>query len=71
YISPRPRCLYQNGLQSELECVTRAVSLSQPNNLHEFLLQYFTELISYRESQPEMDPKIIILRQHKLWGATN
>ncbi|XP_034734807.1 uncharacterized protein LOC117948942 [Etheostoma cragini] len=58
-------CSY--GLKSTLECISRATLLSQPTDIPSFFLQYLSELIGFRESYPETDPKIVSFSYQKMW----
>ncbi|XP_044050676.1 flocculation protein FLO11-like [Siniperca chuatsi] len=55
------------GLKSIMECISRATLLSQPTDIPDFLLQYLSELISFRRSHPEADPKVVSFRYQELW----
>lgn len=56
------------GMKSIMECISRAILLSQPTDIPGFLLQYLSELISFRESYPEDDPKIVTFCYQEMWG---
>ncbi|KAA8596057.1 hypothetical protein FQN60_011348, partial [Etheostoma spectabile] len=58
-------CSY--GLKCTLECISKATLLSQPTDVPGFLLQYLSELISFRESYPETDPKIVSFSYQEMW----
>ncbi|XP_044060895.1 serine/arginine repetitive matrix protein 1-like isoform X2 [Siniperca chuatsi] len=55
------------GLKSIMECISRATLLSQPTDIPDFLFQYMSELISFRRSHPEADPKVVSFRYQELW----
>ncbi|KAK5873709.1 hypothetical protein PBY51_018724 [Eleginops maclovinus] len=55
------------GLKSLMECVSRATLLSQPADIPDFLLQYLSELISFRKSHPEDDPKVVSFNFQEMW----
>ncbi|XP_045888808.1 calcium-binding tyrosine phosphorylation-regulated protein-like [Micropterus dolomieu] len=55
------------GLRSMMECISRATLLSQPTNIPDFLLQYVLELIRFRRSHPEADPKVVSFHYQELW----
>ncbi|XP_041644970.1 mucin-17-like [Cheilinus undulatus] len=55
------------GVRSFVECVSRAVVLSKPTNLREFLSEYMTELIEFRDCQHETDPKIVAFKFQQQW----
>ncbi|XP_031137388.1 titin-like [Sander lucioperca] len=55
------------GMKSIMECISRATLLSQPTDIPGFLLQYLSELISFRESFPEDDPKIVTFCYQEMW----
>lgn len=59
---------YLYGLKSVMECISRAVLLSQPADIHDFLSQYFSGLIDYRDSQLETDPKKVSYNYQEQWG---
>uniref|UniRef100_A0A8C4EYX5 RIIa domain-containing protein n=1 Tax=Dicentrarchus labrax TaxID=13489 RepID=A0A8C4EYX5_DICLA len=57
------------GLKSLMESISRATLLSQPTDIAEFLHQYLSELISFRRSHPETDPKVASFDYQELWGT--
>ena len=46
------------GLASLVECVSRAALLTEPKDIPEFLNNYLSELITFRDSNNETDPKV-------------
>uniref|UniRef100_A0A8C4H4Y7 Uncharacterized protein n=1 Tax=Dicentrarchus labrax TaxID=13489 RepID=A0A8C4H4Y7_DICLA len=67
WVSSKSWCPY--GLKSLMECISRATFLSQPTDITEFLHQYLSELISFRSSHPEIDPKVASFDYQDLWGT--
>ncbi|XP_034091423.1 titin-like [Gymnodraco acuticeps] len=55
------------GLKSLMECASRATLLSQPADIPNFLLQYMSEQITFRKSQPEDDPKVVSFNYQKIF----
>ncbi|XP_071345648.1 uncharacterized protein [Trachinotus anak] len=55
------------GLKSIIQCATRATLLSQPTDIPEFLLQYLAEMINFRKSHPEADPRDVTFLYQELW----
>ncbi|XP_034535403.1 titin-like [Notolabrus celidotus] len=58
---------YVFGLKSLMECISRAVLLSQPTNIPDFIQQYMLGIMDFRESHPESDPKIAAFNYQELW----
>ena len=56
------------GLKSTVECISRAALLSQPADIHNFLLKYLSELIDFRKCHPEDDPKLVSFNYQEMWG---
>ncbi|KAM7406388.1 hypothetical protein PAMP_000767 [Pampus punctatissimus] len=55
------------GLKSLVECISRAVLLSQPADIPIFLLEYLAELINFRRCHPEADPKRVSFNYQEIW----
>uniref|UniRef100_A0A4W6EQW4 RIIa domain-containing protein n=1 Tax=Lates calcarifer TaxID=8187 RepID=A0A4W6EQW4_LATCA len=53
------------GLKSIVECITRATLISQPTDIPDFIYQYLSGLIKFRESLPEADPKDLSFHYQK------
>ena len=56
------------GLKSIKECISRATFLSQPTNISDFIHQHLSEMINFRNSHTEADPKIVSFQYQELWG---
>ncbi|KAM7406381.1 hypothetical protein PAMP_000760 [Pampus punctatissimus] len=55
------------GLKSLVECISRAVLLSQPADIPIFLREYLAELINFRRCHPEADPKRVSFNYQEIW----
>ncbi|KAK2862607.1 hypothetical protein Q5P01_002140 [Channa striata] len=58
---------YPYGLKSLTECISRATLLSQPADIPNFLSDYMSELLSFRDSCREMDPKLLSFNFQELY----
>uniref|UniRef100_A0A3Q3EY43 RIIa domain-containing protein n=1 Tax=Labrus bergylta TaxID=56723 RepID=A0A3Q3EY43_9LABR len=60
--------LCPHGLKSVMECISKAAILSQPTDIPVFLIQYLSELVRFRESQPETDPNDVSTIYQEEWS---
>ncbi|KAK2914519.1 hypothetical protein Q8A73_005113 [Channa argus] len=58
---------YPYGLRSLKECIFRATLLSQPADIPNFLSEYMSELLLFRDSSHEIDPKLLSFNFQELY----
>uniref|UniRef100_A0A4W6FIZ5 RIIa domain-containing protein n=1 Tax=Lates calcarifer TaxID=8187 RepID=A0A4W6FIZ5_LATCA len=56
------------GIKSLIECVSRATLIAQPGDIPNFLAEYLSELVSFRDSNHETNVKDVSFHYEELWG---
>lgn len=58
------------GLRSQLECISRAVLLSQPGDITKFLEAHLTQMIEFGGPN-QKDLKEVAFRYQEQWGESD
>lgn len=56
------------GFRSLIECLQRALILSQPDDTPKFLSEYMAEMLQFKDSNPEADANEVIFQNQEEWG---